>query len=269
MREVCGAVSGMCMVAGLETGSSKKMDHEGKKYNYEVVQRLSAEFKDISGSIICRELLGLDQKKGIEAASYNATPEPRDTRYYKTRPCVQLVRDAVEILELSLYEIEVVAVTTPEQVQEVASLAKQIWQEHYEPIIGQEQVNYMVDKFQSVPAMQEQLEQKGYQYYGLIHMGKLAGYFAIKEEKDELFLSKLYIDKKYRGRDYARKALNYIEQTCIEKGIRRLWLTVNRNNHTSIRIYEKLGFSNAGSQVADIGSGYVMDDYIMEKYFSK
>lgn len=93
-RDICGAVSGMCMIAGLETGSTKKMDDDGKKYNYQVVQNLCKEFKDITGSIICRELLNLDSN-----GNPDPTPQRRDNDYYNTRPCEQLVRDAAEITE--------------------------------------------------------------------------------------------------------------------------------------------------------------------------
>ena len=98
-REVCGAVLGMCMIAGLETGSSKKMDEEGKKYNYDVVQKLCNEFKEKSGSLICRELLNLDSSD-----TTNTTPQKRDANYYNTRPCDQLVKDAAEILGYFLSE---------------------------------------------------------------------------------------------------------------------------------------------------------------------
>lgn len=95
MREVCGAVSGMFMVAGLETGTSDGKDAAGKKHNYEVVQQLAAQFKERNNdTIICRELLGLEMKDNKET-----TPELRTAEYYKKRPCVELVRDCAEILE--------------------------------------------------------------------------------------------------------------------------------------------------------------------------
>ena len=94
MREVCGAVSGMFMVAGLATGSPDPKDIQGKKENYEIVQKMAEEFKKKSGgSIICHELLGLDQKK------FDATPDKRDEKYYKKRPCVDLVGDACEVID--------------------------------------------------------------------------------------------------------------------------------------------------------------------------
>ena len=96
MREVCGAVSGMFLVAGLECGTTKGKDPEGKKANYDTVQKLAAEFKKCSGgSIICRELLGLEKQKEFT----DTNPEARTENYYKKRPCIQLVKDAAGILE--------------------------------------------------------------------------------------------------------------------------------------------------------------------------
>ena len=100
MREVCGAASGMFMVAGLETGTADGRDVAGKKANYDMVQRLAEEFKkNTGGTIICRELLGLDRKNNTDT-----TPEARTTEYYKKRPCVQLVADAAEIVERVLLD---------------------------------------------------------------------------------------------------------------------------------------------------------------------
>lgn len=261
MREVCGAVSGMGMIAGLETGTSKKMDDEGKKYNYEVVQKLANEFKEISGSIICRELLGLEKEDAKDA-----TPQQRNQSYYNTRPCVQLVKDAADIVEQALYAISIEPVVTPEQIREVAILAEEIWHDHYDPLIGEVQVNYMLDKFQSEEAMIDQITHNGYQYFKLVSLGGLAGYLAIREDQEGLFLSKFYIAPKFRGRGYARKALNFIEQLCRDKKLERIWLTVNKGNLSSIGIYEKLGFVKYGTLISDIGEGFVMDDDTMEKY---
>lgn len=260
MREVCGAVSGMCMIAGLETGSSKEKDTEGKKYNYEVVRKLSEEFRKTNGSIICRELLGLEP-----AAEIPVTPQERTETYYKKRPCGQLVADAAEIIEEVLYEIHFEPVIGEEQIKEIAALADEIWHEHYDAIIGWEQVDYMVDKFQSEKAMKEQMEQNGYLYFKLVGLAGTTGYFAIQPDSGSLFLSKIYIQKKFRGRGYARKALTFIEDYCRREGLKKIWLTVNRNNLDSIKVYESLGFYKTAEKVADIGAGYVMDDYIMEK----
>lgn len=102
MREVCGAVSGMLFVAGMETGATIAADQEAKKHNYEVVQQLAAEFREEFGSIICRELLGLDRKELSEAERcemLGATPQKRTADYYKKRPCKEQIIRAARILE--------------------------------------------------------------------------------------------------------------------------------------------------------------------------
>ena len=97
MREVCGTVSAMLMVAGLSRGYSNPADHEKKAAHYKLVQELSAEFKEKNGSIICRELLSGTVSDSI--LSSDTPPELRSDAYYKKRPCAELVGDAAEILE--------------------------------------------------------------------------------------------------------------------------------------------------------------------------
>lgn len=98
MREVCGAVSGMFLIAGLETGAVKGANQEAKKHNYEVVQQLAERFRQQYGSIICRELLGLN-KTGTPKDMTAPTPEKRTEAYYKKRPCKEQIMQAAKILE--------------------------------------------------------------------------------------------------------------------------------------------------------------------------
>ena len=95
--------------------------------------------------------------------------------------------------------------------------------------------------------------------------GENFGYFAVQKQKDNLFLSKFYIDKDYRGKGYARKAFNNaITKIAAELELPKITLTVNKYNIPSVCIYEKLGFVRTGSVETDIGGGYIMDDYIYE-----
>lgn len=93
LREVCGAVTGMFMVTGMLYGYDGPETGEPKKELYARIQKLAKEFEDKNGSIICRELLGLDVKHD------QPVPEKRGNEYYKKRPCAELVGDAAEILE--------------------------------------------------------------------------------------------------------------------------------------------------------------------------
>ena len=104
MREVCGAANGMFLVAGMLTGSVEGKDQTAKKNNYEVVQRLAAEFKkENGGTYICRELLGLN-KDGKKAVFSDTTPEARTEEYYKKRPCLKTIQGAAGIVERMLLE---------------------------------------------------------------------------------------------------------------------------------------------------------------------
>lgn len=98
MREVCGTVSGMFMAVGLALASASDSPVE-KGEHYKRVQELARRFKERNGSIICRELL-----QGVESST-SPNPSERTETYYKKRPCVDLVGDAVEILEEYLKEV--------------------------------------------------------------------------------------------------------------------------------------------------------------------
>lgn len=157
-------------------------------------------------------------------------------------------------------------VETNEDITEIIRLAREIWQEHYVKIIGQEQVDYMLEKFQSQQAIACQLEE-GYEYFLIIDNDQKAGYLSIKHTEDDskLFLSKIYVHSQARGQGLGKAALEFIKALCRQRGISTIWLTVNKNNSHSIAWYLRMGFINAGSVIQDIGQGFVMDDYKMEK----
>ena len=93
LREVCGSVSGMFMVAGFLYGYDDPKAKEEKAEHYTRIQKLAADFTEQNGSIVCRELLGLTEKKQAP------TPEERTTEYYKKRPCKSLIGMAAEIMD--------------------------------------------------------------------------------------------------------------------------------------------------------------------------
>lgn len=152
------------------------------------------------------------------------------------------------------------------ELQAIAALADEIWHQHFVPIIGLEQVEYMVDKFQSFPALKNQVAQEGYEYYQLFADGRLVGYTGIHPEADALFLSKLYIHKDFRGRHLATEVFHFLTALSKERGLKKIWLTCNKHNDNSLAVYDHLGFVITDEQEADIGNGFVMDDYIMTFY---
>ena len=94
MRMMCGAVSGLVMLVGLDCGQTEGRDREGKSACYKVVQELLAQSKAENGSVICAEILGL---KGYEKAPCSYVASPRTAEYYKTRPCAAKVESAARI----------------------------------------------------------------------------------------------------------------------------------------------------------------------------
>ena len=159
--------------------------------------------------------------------------------------------------------IEILRVITSEQIAVTAQLAEEIWREHYTPIIGAAQVDYMIAKYQSHDAIRTQIDQNELIYY-LLYVGRQpAGYFAIQVRTDEIFLSKLYVSRKYRNQGLASKAVGFVKGVAADNCVRRISLTINKNNKASLAAYEKLGFKNEKAVVTDIGNGFVMDDYIL------
>ncbi|AOE49605.1 GNAT family N-acetyltransferase [Kangiella sediminilitoris] len=146
----------------------------------------------------------------------------------------------------------------------VEMLANKIWKEHYPPIIGKEQVSYMLRKYQTSLAIQQQIEE-GANYHILFEQSHPVGYFSFHYEGDAVFLSKIYVAKEVRGQGLGKKALEFILQQARDKSAKVIRLTVNKFNLATIDAYKRLGFTTTDSIVKDIGGGFVMDDYVMEK----
>ncbi len=98
LREVCGAVTGMFMVAGMLYGYTDPKDHDSKTEHYKRIQFLAKEFEEKNHAIVCRELLGLGAGKD------SPVPEVRTAEYYKKRPCVELVGMAADIMDKYIAE---------------------------------------------------------------------------------------------------------------------------------------------------------------------
>lgn len=159
---------------------------------------------------------------------------------------------------------EITLATNTEDYKIIEDLANIIWREHYTAIIGKPQVDYMLDKFQSVEAIEGQISE-GYEYYLLSNEDINVGYISINKEDDSLFLSKIYVVGEFRGRDIGKTALIFVEDKAKAYNLNKIRLTVNVNNLNSIKAYEKLGFKKIGPIVIDIGNGFIMDDFEMMK----
>lgn len=155
--------------------------------------------------------------------------------------------------------------STDDGIRKIADMADPIWHEAFAGIISKEQIEYMIDKFQSYNAIKDQVDNHGYRYFILSEDGTDAGYCGVQVAEDNsLYLSKMYLKKDFRGHGLFREMTAYLTELCRREGIGRIWLTVNKNNDGAIAAYQATGYRNIKSQVTDIGSGYVMDDYVFE-----
>jgi ribosomal protein S18 acetylase RimI-like enzyme len=124
----------------------------------------------------------------------------------------------------------------------------------------------MVQNYQSKHAIAAQIA-SGYEYYLILHNGEAAGYLAVVPDpaKSSLQLSKLYMRKSLRGLGLGKESMDFVAELCHQAKFGTLWLTVNKYNAESIAWYKYLGFAKAGEIVMEIGGGYMMDDFKMEK----
>lgn len=154
-------------------------------------------------------------------------------------------------------------VVSEPDLKKVEELAGVIWKEHYTPIIGEDQVSYMLNKFQSVKTMKEQIDQ-GYHYFLINDHEQSLGYMSYQKREEKLFLSKIYVLQSYRGRGIGGLGMKFVMESAKALDCNTVSLTVNKYNHDSIKAYERIGFVNKKAIVQDIGEGFVMDDFLME-----
>ena len=129
----------------------------------------------------------------------------------------------------------------------------------------------MVKNFQSLDAIKRDMAEHAYDYW-FIHVeengeDRIVGYTGGHDEPEtnRYFISKIYLLAEERGHGFASKTIRHYEDLCRERGFGAMYLTVNKYNELGIRAYEGKGFETIDSVVTDIGEGFVMDDFIMEK----
>lgn len=158
-----------------------------------------------------------------------------------------------------------------EEVEALAHMAHHIWNEYWPALIGQAQTDYMVEKFQSLNAFRTDIADNGYEYWFIMDdegdTPRIIGYTGghTESETNWFFISKIYLLKEHRGRGIAAAVTRFYEQLCRDRGLAAMYLTVNKQNKMAIRAYEKQGFITVDAVETDIGEGFVMDDFIMEK----
>lgn len=182
--------------------------------------------------------------------------------------------------------IEMKKVEPVHDLDALAEMAHDIWFEYWPAHIGADQTAYMVEQFQSKAAIARDIAEHDYEYYFVIdEAGKAVGYVGIAPERfsddlenphakahgeaitplraDRLFISKIYLYAEERGKHYLSQILEWLRDYARKLGLTGMYLTVNKGNELGIRAYKGNGFDIIESVEADIGNGFVMDDYIM------
>ena len=152
----------------------------------------------------------------------------------------------------------------PDDAEAVSALGHRIWQAHYPSIISQEQIDYMLNLWYTPDYLRQCFENEKQRFYLGYLDEVLSGFIAYwpTDEDGVMFISRLYVDLQSHGKGLGSALL---EKPANEANIHTLRLHVNRHNVNSINYYQKRGFKPVGEQITEIGEGYVMDDYVMEK----
>jgi ribosomal protein S18 acetylase RimI-like enzyme len=150
----------------------------------------------------------------------------------------------------------------------IHQLAHEIWPSAYLEILGQQQLDYMLDKIYSIASLQRQATVLHHQFVILFESGVPAGFasYSPHEDNSVYHLNKIYVLSARQGKNLGKELLNYVIVQVKKTGATSLQFNVNRYNK-ALHFYEKQGFKIIREEDIDIGSGYFMNDYVMELRF--
>lgn len=149
----------------------------------------------------------------------------------------------------------------------IRELTFRVWPQTYAPILSQEQIDYMLELMYSESSLEKQMTTGGCTFIIAYEDGNPVGFASYSEDEPGRWkLNKLYILQNQQGKGTGKFVINYIIDEIKKKNANSLFLQVNKNNNAK-SFYERLGFAEVDFINLDIGNGYFMNDYIMEKKF--
>lgn len=167
-------------------------------------------------------------------------------------------------------DVELKAVDSKD-VDSLQNDARQIWQQCYAEILNPEQIEYMLDWMYSPETIRREIDHENIIYSIIMHGNTRIGFCSwgpYGKVAGQAKLHKLYLFPDFQGKGLGSASLRQICDAISRQGYTSVRLNVNKSNTAAIKAYERNGFKKADSIVADIGNGYVMDDYIMIKDLS-
>lgn len=147
----------------------------------------------------------------------------------------------------------------------IHDLAHQIWPSAYLEILGQEQLDYMLEKIYSIPSLEHQLSVLKHQFIMVLENEISIGFASFSAHKNSTIfhLNKIYVLPQQQGKNIGKQILNFVISQIKKTGATALQLNVNRHNK-ALHFYEKQGFKIIREEDIDIGSGYFMNDFVMQ-----
>ena len=159
---------------------------------------------------------------------------------------------------------------TEKDIPLIQDLAKRSWENAYADILSKEQMKYMLDTMYSEAEISQHLKNPDYHYYLVFdeNLHSYDGFLGYENhyENQTTKLHRIYLVPESKGKGLGKKTLEFLNQKVKESGDNRIILNVNKYNSAQ-RFYESQGYNVYNAGVFDIGNGYVMDDYLMERRF--
>jgi len=157
---------------------------------------------------------------------------------------------------------------TEKDIPLIQDLAKRSWENAYAEILSKEQMEYMLNTMYSEAEISEHLKNPNYHYFLVFgeSLNSFDGFLGYENhyEENTTKLHRIYLVPESKGKGLGKKTLEFLHQKAKEFGDERVILNVNKYNSAK-NFYESQGYEIYGQGVFDIGNGFVMDDYLMEK----
>jgi ribosomal protein S18 acetylase RimI-like enzyme len=154
-----------------------------------------------------------------------------------------------------------------QQFIDIRAIANEVWPVAYGTILSEAQLEYMMEMMYSVSSLQNQANEKKHRFILAKEEETVLGFAAFEfnyGKKPKTKIHKIYILTAAQGKGIGKELIDFIASEAKQRHQKALILNVNKNNK-AIRFYERIGFSISFEEVINIGNGYVMDDYVMEK----
>lgn len=168
-------------------------------------------------------------------------------------------------------QIKFEKLTTPESLQLIRDVAAEVWPQTFADILSPAQIEYMMNMMYAPQVMEKELAEN--MRFELLRIDGTpygyAVYSPYSNAPDTAKLHKLYLKKAFHGMGLGQQMLDHVQNQCRKLGFSRLVLAVNKHNSKAVKAYSRNGFTIYDSVCNPIGSGFFMDDYLMEKEIVK